>query len=299
MKVREVSLKELNKILEKIPNANEKLPVQIEIVTKDFIFQKDSKGDIGHKYNRKMKVFPFWSNLKFKNKINASDIINLKFTQKQKINLVVTSILYFLADYYLLISFVILYYATAALMIALSIASLSFIIFLLWSLLFPLIGIVFASKDLFATNKYLILIKAQNQVGNMIIPNSLLKAFSYLWQFIYLLILMWYNAISSISINLGNFILYFIYVIISFFFGLFYLGLNIKYYSKNKKIKVKVLDFLYPLIQDDTISPNLQNSFIKIISDMEKAKLIDLESFMKMIYLLSVLIAILPRILNI
>ena len=110
---------------------------------------------------------------------------------------------------------------------------------------------------------------------------------------------MWYNAISSISINLGNIILYFISVYISFFFGLFYLGLNINYYIKNKKIKVKVLDFLYPLIQDDTISPNLQNSYIKIINDMEKAKLIDLESFMKMIYLLSVLIAILPRILNI
>lgn len=294
--IKSLSNEEFIRLIEEIPKPDRDNPIQIEIVTKDLIIQKSEDGNLQYKYNR---IIPYMIKQKFKGKLKSSEFKDIKKKSNELFKIIIPSIVYIIFNILVLYYFLFFYTVVLSIFIEINFGNIMIRLFLLWAILFPILGIIIAIKDYYniAIQRFLIPFIHLNPSKNIIEKNSIIKAVIFFWQIIYLLVYLFvYIPNTNLQLDYGRFIIYLVLVCLSISFGIYSLIGNFILLNINRARKEDVLNFLYCEIQNPKISTNIQNYYIKTINDVESTKIIKLNITLKLISIFSILIAILPGI---
>ena len=296
--IKSLSNEEFIKLIEEIPKPDKDKPIQIEIVTEDLILQKSEDGNLQYKYNR---IIPYMIKQKFKGKIKSSELKDFNKKKKKLSKIIIPSVIFIIFNISMLYYFLFLYVNILSIFIEINFGNIIIRLFLSWALLFPILGIIISIKELLniLIQRFLIPFLHLNPTKNIIEKNSIIKTIIFFWQVIYLLIYLFvYIPNTNLLLIYDRFIIYLVFVCLSISLGIYFLIGNFILLKLNRARKEDVLNFLYYEIQDPKIPVNIQNYYIKTINDIESAKIIKFDITLKLISLFSILIAILPNILN-
>lgn len=296
--IKSLSNEEFIKLIEEIPKPDKDKPIQIEIVTEDLILQKSEDGNLQYKYNR---IIPYMIKQKFKGKLKSSELKDFNKKKIELLKIIIPSIIFIIFNMIMLYYFLFLYMGVLSIFIEINFGNIIIRLFLLWALLFPILGIIISIKELLniLIQRFLIPFLHLNPTKNIIEKNSIIKTIIFFWQVIYLLVYLFlYFPNTNLHLIYDRFIIYLVLVCLSISFGIYFLIGNFILLKLNRARKEDVLNFLYYEIQNPKVPVNIQNYYIKIINDIESAKIIKFDITLKLISLFSILIAILPNILN-
>lgn len=293
--IKSVSNEEFIGLIEEIPKPDKDKPIQIEIVTEDLIIQKSEDGNLQYKYNR---FIPYMIKQKFRGKFKPSEF---KDFDRKLYKILIPSVVFIIFNILMLYYFLFLYLAVLSVFIEINFGNIIIRLFLLWALLFPILGIIISIIELLNiwARQPLIPFSYLNPTKNIIEKNSIIKSIIFSWQVIYLLIYLFiYIPNANLQLFYDRIIIYVIFVFLSISFGIYFLIGNYILLKLNGARKEDVLNFLYCEIQNPIILVNIQNYYIKTINDIESEKIIKFDITSKIISIFPILIAILPNILN-
>lgn len=296
--IKSLSNDEFIKLIDEIPKPDEEKPIQIEIVTEDLIIQKSDDGNLQYNYNR---VFPFKIRQRFKGKLKLSELKDFNKKSKNLLKVIILSVIFFFFNFLMLEYFLLLYANVLSIFIEINFGTIIVRLFLLSSFLFPMLGIIIIVVEFIN----LMILKFSNPLVHenpskyMIVKNSIIKATINFWQVIYLCVYVFvYVPNTDLQFNYDKFLLYLFFVLASFIIGLYFLIGNFILYNFNKARKKDILNFLYYEIQNPKISGNVQNYYIKTITDIESVKTIEFKITSILISIISIIITFLPNVFN-